>query len=191
MLVIVEGPDGAGKSTLIQTWKLSRRYFVMISNAGPPPDMQSISRFVHMVRHRPHGMPLVCDRHSCISDRVYGPLLRNVDHLRDIPPNWGIADADAIVYCRPPLERILQNVTKNQHEQLAGVVEKITRLTNAYDLLFFRLEYEARLPVIHFDFTKDSTDALTSRIFDNKRMETVDEEETHFPHAHPRQAFEE
>lgn len=160
MLVIIEGPDGAGKSTLIDNLKQSKRYFVVLRNSGPPRDLDDVHRFVNLLELTPPEMPVICDRHPCISDRLYGPILRNVDLLVDRPSTWMLSGVDLIVYCRPPTETILANVRRTRGTQLEGVEENCRKLIDAYDEQMRTLA-AGGLPVLQYNYESEISRTLT------------------------------
>lgn len=167
MLVILEGCDGSGKTTLIeQIRKQVKRYFWICRSSHPPTDVHQVWAFLRTFEGRPSPkMGLLFDRHPLISEPIYGPILREID-LLGLSRNYGkwsralgqhlhkIESAPIIIYCRPSIETIARNVQKNAPDQLAGVVERVHSLTDAYDRFFEQLE--DRLEGIHllrYDYT--------------------------------------
>lgn len=116
-MVIVEGPDGAGKTTLVR--RLSRELGI-----EPEPKvvneraeaMTDLVAWVHKDLNQGFGRRLY-DRHRLISEPIYGPLVRG--HLEP-----GFDDLDwlalmlarfyehcpVIIYCLPPFETVWGNV---------------------------------------------------------------------------------
>lgn len=152
-IVVVEGSDGAGKTTLIERAREGQRerYFLTVRASRYPPDVKTAFQYLSWVKHQ-RDLDLVLDRIHFISDRVYGPILRNADIFRELPLDFGLQSVGAIVYCRPPLELIAENVRKNQ--QLKGVPENIEKLVAAYDTLMEMLKGRG-LKVIKYDYTAD------------------------------------
>jgi thymidylate kinase len=164
MFVICEGPDGTGKSTLIESARQKDKYFVRFQSSGPPPTLETVTAVLFWLRQFPKAIHVVCDRLPCISDRVYGPILRKVDLFKGLPLNFGLGAADVIIYCRPPIEVMMRNAQTGTH--LAGVAEKQKALIQGYDELFMRIEKELPAKVIRYDFTKESAEELWARVFD-------------------------
>lgn len=152
-IVVVEGSDGAGKTTLIERAREGQRerYFLTVRASRYPPDVKTAFQYLNWVKHQ-RDLDLVLDRIHFISDRVYGPILRNADIFKDLPIDFGLQDVGAIVYCRPPLELIAENVRKNL--QLTGVPENIERIVNAYDTLMEIVKGRGK-KVIKYDYTAD------------------------------------
>lgn len=81
MIVIIEGPDGAGKTTLAE--HLSKRYWLSYHHEGPPPPgiepLYHYAKLLDNARH-PRGSGVVFDRFA-LGERVYGPVLRGRDAI--------------------------------------------------------------------------------------------------------------
>lgn len=140
MLVVVEGPDGAGKSTLIQRLRRnSTRYFVVVRAAGYPPTDEHYKRFVPAIfalKHQLMPDSVVCDRFQPISESIYRPIARRAGVFE---PNYhkDLSEVDVILYCRPKIQTIQRNLAKE--EQMVGVSDTLTELVAAYDDLMDRL----------------------------------------------------
>jgi len=112
MFIILEGPDGAGKSTLAE-W-LIQHYNLEYHHEGPPP--QGVSCLVHyggiLHQAREHHQSVVYDRFA-LGERVYGPIYRKVDGLG--PDGWRImrrllnASGVIQVLCLPAYQTCLKN----------------------------------------------------------------------------------
>ena len=74
MIVIVEGPDGAGKTTLAHA--LSQRYGLSYRHEGPPPDDVDLLDYYSQKLDRVRGKNVIFDRFA-MGQLVYGPTLRN------------------------------------------------------------------------------------------------------------------
>lgn len=140
-VIVVEGPDGGGKSTLIDNLRLScSRHYVNLRRSGPPKMLEEIKSVVRWVeKFDPDGLgptPLILDRHPFISEAIYGPVLRGnsllVDYytMHDLEHHF-CRFVDRIIYCRPPTSVIMQKMQDNP--QLRGVVENIEEITRQYD----------------------------------------------------------
>ena len=159
-LVVVEGPDGAGKSTLIYRLKQeSKRHFVVLHRANPPENVSQIVGATDILSAASFSdVNVVCDRHPFISEPIYGLTLRGKNLLEGL---YGhsmlratLADTvDRVIYCRPPIEVIVENA-KNQH-QLSGVHERILTLIEAYDEMMGSIRNELGIPVLRYDWTDE------------------------------------
>lgn len=161
-LVVVEGPDGSGKSTLIGRLRQeSKRHFLVLRRVNPPNNIAQIGGAVDLLSYASScDVDVVCDRHPFISEPIYGLTLRNRNLLEGL---YGPAAIRAticdtigrIIYCRPPIEQIV-NCAKNQ-EQLLGVHEHILTLIEAYDEVMANLRIELGIPVLRYDWTDELT----------------------------------
>ena len=137
MTIIVEGPDGAGKTTLISLiqhlypdLEVHERFTRSVE--GPYPDIAE--RVYRSVRDRPTHY--VHDRHPVISEYVYGHTIPtrhvNVDFLKVSMKavRQRIANNSLVIWCLPPLERVRYNV--EQEEQMEGVAEHIDKIYEGY-----------------------------------------------------------
>ena len=70
-MIIVEGPDNSGKSTLIQALA-SQLKLPMARTYRMPQTEEDIQRWHNWANAAPH--PLILDRHPAISDLIYSPL---------------------------------------------------------------------------------------------------------------------
>lgn len=85
MIVIVEGPDGAGKTHLAMT--LERQHHFLYRHEGPPPAGVDVLEHYLSILHHYRGANIVFDRFA-LGERVYGPVLRDHDGLGDV--GWAI-----------------------------------------------------------------------------------------------------
>lgn len=157
-VIVVEGVDGSGKTTLMDNLRLAngpRRYYTLIRHSGRPLKIRDVKDFLGSLTVS-YGMLRIIDRHPFISEPIYGPILRGVDMTGDWSEDRKIQvlknTVDRIIYCRPPLPRIVQNLDNNP--QLSGVKERITSLVTAYDRMMNILIHEG-IRVIEYDFTSD------------------------------------
>lgn len=139
--MIVEGPDGAGKTTLLQ--RLSRDLGVQVQ-VWPEArsEMASTGLFRRVFGSLGYevsastGQPARLHDRLYFSELVYGQILRGKHAFM---PNqvriienvlWGLSIP--IIFCRPPLEVVKQNIAQSQGTQLDGVPEHIERIWNQY-----------------------------------------------------------
>lgn len=158
--IVVEGPDGSGKTTLMG--ELKRRFELgsyprfSTSLGGPIPELaKRVETATSTLFNAP--LPFILDRHPLVSEMVYGPILRGrpVDpHFVDL--EWvscysqGLMKRCIIVFCIPPLPRVRANVQANIWDQMPGVAEHIDAIYTSY------LSIAARWGGPHFiyDYTK-------------------------------------
>lgn len=161
-IIVVEGVDGSGKSTLMENARLAikKRYFVLVRHSCRPLHIRDAIHFKNMAES--FAGDIIVDRHPFISEPIYGPILRNENLVGEYSPreiNDNLrSTVDRIIYCRPPFPEIEKNIERLP--QLAGVKDKLTQLVEAYDDRMMELE-SAGIPVHWYNYTCDATDLET------------------------------
>lgn len=172
--IVVEGVDGSGKSTLIRelaNWRAADAgtpHFTLpgkrssSSTGGPVADLDKwVEQDALVMPWRP---PTIYDRHPLISEPIYGPICRNILPGRFNSPTWlgmyraRLAGYVLVIWCSPPLEEIVKNVTKS--EQMAGVTENVIPLANAYR----RTSMVWPGVQLRYDYTRTSITSVLSHI---------------------------
>jgi len=152
--VIVEGPDGAGKSTLVsylsQALDLKVHTRASSSKDGPVEDLAEW--VTEQFRwHEDTGMATIYDRHPIISEPIYGPAIRNKTRPKFDDEAWirlvkaELYKTSVVVWCRPPIEVVSANVTDSMHEQMHGVLANIGRVYTEYTMAYFRWRGDKRM----------------------------------------------
>jgi hypothetical protein len=139
-VIIVEGPDGAGKTTLIgrlcqDLGLIKRGKFVKSNGDGSGTNDLFGDAYVDVVNQPDMGM-MIYDRHPMISEYVYGPIVRG-----NLPPDFCTPQAHAtlrlmakqvlVVWCLPPLNAVKDNVM-DDGEQMNGVQKNIDAIHQMY-----------------------------------------------------------
>ena len=157
-MIIIEGPDNAGKSSLAK--KLSELLGIDVHHSGGPPktDSEIMSRHYFVINGLIKNINIILDRVPCISDQVYGPLIRGyspleshhlalfVEHLK-IP----------IIYCRPPT-KVLMTVEEGHEshghdtpEHIQGIKTHARAIISSYD------KFISMIPHVTYDFTGEGS----------------------------------
>lgn len=170
MIVVVEGPDGAGKSTLIDNLRLScEKHYVTLRRSGPPKDLEEIKCIVSWIErfHPSYPTPLIMDRHPFISEAIYGNLLRGQSLMQDYYQMHDIdmhfrGHINRIIYCRPPSGIIHKKLHENP--QLKGVVERIDEIIRMYDSTMRYINH-AGCPVVEYDWSAGHEPSYLEALF--------------------------
>lgn len=161
--IIVEGPDGAGKTTFIKTL---RQYLGDFTVDGEPPlhprfshslrgpDLGNLANLVTDDTYRmPRTPRMVYDRHPLISEYIYGPLCRggvpDVFRVNSWRTNMTeiVAASAVVVLCLPPVANVMKAVLQPGDGQMPGVIDNIGKIWHAYD----RLTWPGVM--LHYDYT--------------------------------------
>lgn len=154
-MIIVEGPDGAGKTNLVE-YLASQFDLVRHERASHGVDGPVANLFdwaYNDVCSMPDQPLAVYDRHPLISEYIYGPICRST-----LPPGFvtttahlmirTMAQSVLVVLCRPPTGRLVASVAPER--DMPGVTEHIERIASAYDAM--RMLWPGQ--VITYDFTQ-------------------------------------
>lgn len=134
-LIIVEGLDNSGKSTLVQSLAEALR-LPMARIYRIPKSEDDILHWHHWANAAPY--PLILDRHPSMSDYVYGPIVRNTNSHSSLPLASQCRHGHYLIYCRPHWDTIERSY--NEREQLEGTHDKLHALLSAYDRLMDELD---------------------------------------------------
>lgn len=136
-MIVVEGPDGAGKTTLIEA--LMERFDLPVAPRVVSKDAVAMVDLMDWVDNNlEEGFQrTIFDRHRLISETIYGPILRTEPQPGFTRLSW-MAPRLArfyriqpiIIYCLPPLEVVKKNIIGDHDNQV--VWEKIEAIYSAY-----------------------------------------------------------
>ncbi len=160
-MIILEGPDGTGKSTLAE--KLSQVLNLRVQHSGgPPKDPEDIFRRQEAAQQWAIlNAPVVLDRIPVISEQIYGPIIRGSNPFLGTMHFERLMDALAhpIIYCRPPMSVIIANLSTSHHrkaheteEHFQGVMQRWEKIVAAYDRFMTSIE-ESGARLFRFDYT--------------------------------------
>lgn len=149
-MIILEGPDNAGKTTLAK--QLSKALGIPERHSERPnPAWTPVECLEHSSRQlRPQRA--ILDRVYAISEPIYGPVCRGKSALGD-KAREAILDLYQrpylIIYCRPRRATILQNAGR---EQMPGVLENHVQLIQRYDDFMLDICRFSKCKVIQYDW---------------------------------------
>lgn len=118
---IIEGPDGAGKTTYAQA--LCEQFGYEYHHEGPPPI--GVNTFTHYLRLLERSKPTVFDRLH-LGELVYGPLLRGSCGI-DYEQCRYLSDKALVTVCLPPMGVCM----KSLHEE--EFIKSTLQLMDAYE----------------------------------------------------------
>ena len=168
-MIVIEGPDGAGKTRLAQ--RLSHDLEIPIATRVVSSDTHPMFDLVEWVQNNIEvGLTrTIFDRHRLISEPIYGPVLRkcqapgfeDMGWLRTTQRSWRQL-GPLVIFCLPPLEEVLLNLDQaNQPEQV------ILRAETIYWLYFNQASLWS--PLHTWDYTKDGYNDVRNLVVDFAR----------------------
>ena len=137
MTIVVEGPDGAGKTTLVKQLEDVTQFKLMPRRVGQDTQaLVDLKQWVEEDNSTRENWRLY-DRHALISEPIYGPILRSQQKPCFTNPVWMKTELQRfydriplIVYCLPPLEVVRRNVANDENN--IAVADKIDSIYAAY-----------------------------------------------------------
>lgn len=148
MIIAVEGIDNSGKSTLALklAHDLKATYVKTWYKPAHGVDLASYCRALEFLENL--GAPVVVDRHMAISERVYGPVLRDrVVFHQAIAAQ--ACESLHVIYCRAPIDHMAGTLW--ERHQMLGVAAKFKELLGAYDELIRNSHF--KFSPIFYDWT--------------------------------------
>lgn len=136
-MIVVEGPDGAGKTTLIQT--LSHNLGIDVAPRVVTKDTEAMVDLREWVDEnlKLGFQATIFDRYRLISETIYGPILRQksqpgFDQMSWLGPRIShfYHHKPIIIYCLPPLATVLGNIKDDEDNK--AVVNSIESIYSAY-----------------------------------------------------------
>lgn len=168
-MIVVEGPDGAGKTTLVEKILESYRLHEGERGVRNRDDLSTVARADTIkavtTEMECRAAPLVWDRLAPWSDMVYAPVVgrdtaftvAEADSYRKLIYGLGI-----VIVCLPPLAEVRANIIGTH--QMEGVHRGITKIWFRYqDFLIY--ERSPKYPtLIKYDYTTHDSHQVTHAI---------------------------
>lgn len=180
MNIVVEGPDGCGKSTLIEhmmieypTLKVRPRSWLHDGHRGPIKDLYRWT-IQDMATWGMESTPRLYDRYPFVSEYIYGPLIRGEVDSRFFGPeaiDWlqDFYTRSLLILCIPPRATMMGNLSKSTH--MAGVVLSSQAIWASYSALYAQRFASTR--DIHRPFHYDYTDPKAFDRLCRMRLDTM------------------
>ncbi len=166
MLIILEGADGSGKTSLANRIRKDvQEYMLFLRSNGAPHHVGQLADVIGWVAAIPYVIPVIQDRNPVISEYIYGPIIRGkCMHGLDFEQMEQMFRKSMIIYCRPSYSALAAGM--RQEVQMEGVALNHKEIVRAYDEFMGQLR-ETDIPVRTYDFTGPSAlilDAVRSFI---------------------------
>lgn len=163
-MIIVEGPDGAGKTTLVaeleQRLKVDRQPRAVTKEAE---SMVPIDQYIVEEIRKGFGIRLY-DRFALISspmymhlpDRTFDGMMKDILWLEEAHRHFNMLDP-VIILCLPPIETVLENVTGDEDNEVVQSSIETIYLNYLDWVAQQRARYNTS--VLVYDYTKNGQEA--------------------------------
>jgi hypothetical protein len=163
MIIIIEGPDGAGKTTL--AGELVDHFNLRYVHEGPPPqDIDPLEYYTDLLTsYRDDN--IVFDRFA-LGERVYGPILRGTDRLTE--EKWKIFRrlmqrfGAFHILCLPPYPVCYNSWSRKDRRELFQDVELFRQSWIAFQ------DFDAEFDLV-YDYTVDTLALVINMINRHQR----------------------
>lgn len=125
-MIIIEGPDGSGKSTLVD--KLSRHLKLPVAPRVVGSDTKPLLNLRQWTEENISKgfQPVIFDRHRLISEPIYGPAIKRRQNAEFYDLGW-LSDMmwrfyqaqPVIIYCLPDIQLVYDNVHREETNNAA------------------------------------------------------------------------
>lgn len=154
-MIIVEGVDNSGKSTLVDELQERLKIGTISEDKPTGTPEQCWEEALRQLEHR----VAIRDRVAVISELVYGPIIRGKSALGEYHGDalMNLYSKDVlIIYCKPPLNVVLDNQGR---EQMDGVIQNHRALYDRYDRIMTEIKRFGSCQVIEYDWTSSTSKA--------------------------------
>lgn len=160
-MIVVEGPDGAGKSTLIERLKLDLG--LPVADRSMTGDLRPLKAMGEWIEECVNAgfQDKIYDRFALISGPLYAPIMDDKYQLNlynsaqwmfDMHWRFYRRCKPVIIYCLPPIAEVRDNVRRGDDNE--AVKDKIERIYQAYVV---RAALDHGYPDSYlFDYTRDN-----------------------------------
>lgn len=157
MIYIIEGPDGAGKTTLAEKIVKATPHARIVHFGAPATDAEAFNyweTYAKALEAVGEGETVIIDR-CWISDLVYGPVMRNRVEMTPMMAamlnSMVVAHGGGlIIYCTAPT-KILWSRCKKRGETYVKTMEKLHALNITYASVMHDIIRMDILPVLRID----------------------------------------
>ena len=163
MIILIEGMDNTGKTSLAQRLKrdlhsadFNFEYFHNEKKNSRMEALETAMACLEVGRRK----NIIMDRFIIPGEYIYGRTLRGKSLFTAIETEMYMRFISTIsvaqIYCKPPLNVVLGNL--GERDQMEGVIENAKTLYKAYDDFFTNYWYPASRNVIIWNYASENSD---------------------------------
>ena len=153
-MIIVEGVDHTGKTTLMNQLMVEFSDYKLTSHKSPDKNMERPSWWARELLTSRHERNRIYDRFF-FSEFVYGPPLRGKTCMSDSEEEllWSFIDhiKPFVILCQPPETKDLKPIEHT--EQMEGVIENYRMLADRYNTVIKPMLDGHRIGYMNYKFT--------------------------------------
>lgn len=153
MIYIVEGPDGAGKSTFIRKLLKQNPGAKSYHFGAPEPGVDQLLHYAEPILNNPTST-LIYDR-SWYSEFVYGPVMRNMHELTTTHVRMlealALRHSNSVIYYLTAPTHILWERCQERGETYIETIEQLDKIATEYEKVMQELP---ELPVFRVDTSR-------------------------------------
>lgn len=165
MLVLIEGMDNTGKTTLAKNLLNELPGFSYLHNVKPESQLEAFQNVVALMS-RGSKENIICDRVCIIGENIYGKVLRGNSYFTEDETRIIMKMLSSItamsIFCNPPLITVLSSI--NQRDQMEGVELNAKRLYEEYLTFFHKYWKSCGVDYRIWDFTSSIKDTYFKEI---------------------------
>lgn len=176
-MIVLEGPDGGGKSTLAEKIKEYMGWREVIHDGGPPKSLEEVMERLHRVAVGRRAA--VYDRVTLLCEQIYGPIVRRTRYMEGEKQKQLVqvflSHKPLIIYCRPPTEHLLDTEMAKKTYKNDAFMNSLRghrgEIIRAYDELMCQVSRYA--VVMTYNYLEDAY--LTPIIFNSCKRHYLNE----------------
>ena len=163
-VIILEGPDGAGKTTLAH--KLADRLGARYVHLGPMTNVKDLGRiYVEAMLPAIQGYQTVIMDRAWFSEEPYGTVfregkLRNDSVIDAMLERLVLSCTGVVIYCDTDPKRLVESFTSRKGQEYLDRADQMLAVARAYRDRMGRTE----LSMFRYDYASDDVDSITQSL---------------------------
>ena len=160
-MIIMEGPDLSGKTTLAN--RISALMGIEVYHSGGPANKKRLRRRLEYINYFYKNKKIILDRHICISEQIYGTILRKRTKIPIYILNNILYENNPLIfYCDKSLKYLRNNfnfLIEKPHkskEHIKEVIKNYEAIYQKYESLMRKLSKKLTVVKVDFEVVEDN-----------------------------------